>query len=208
MLLALLSGIGLGLAGALFRENHDRTVRDAGETERAARVKVIGEIPRVSSALRLRSGGPAAPMALDAPDSEAFRSLRTMLQFMRDDGPQVLLVTSALPGEGKSTIAANLARVIAQKGANVCLVDADLRRGSVHAMFGFPGRPGLSDCLAGDVPLEDLIVPTAELGLSVVTRGTIVRNPAELLDTRSGAIYKRNDTSSRWDIQIRPLDQE
>ncbi len=117
--------------------------------------------------------------------SEAYRGLRTNITFARPDNPAKLLVfTSPMPGDGKSTSAANLAITLAQQGLNVLLVDADLRRGVMHSVFKIAREPGLSNVLLGNVPLE-AAVRQVNLGtsgtLSVLGTGVRPPNPAELL---------------------------
>lgn len=113
--------------------------------------------------------------------SEAFRVLRTNLQFMGLDKPlRSVLVTSATPGEGKSTITANLAVAFAQTGAQVCLVDADLRRPMVAKMFGMDNWTGLTTALISG-GAEAAVRKSEVPGLHVVTSGPIPPNPAELL---------------------------
>lgn len=115
--------------------------------------------------------------------SEQFRALRTRLTHsINGRGARVLLVTSPGRGEGKSTVAANLAITMGQEiRQRVCLVDAALRGPSVHGMFGLPQSPGLSDVLAGRVALESAIVDMEPYQLFVLTAGTVPANPAELL---------------------------
>lgn len=114
--------------------------------------------------------------------SEAFRVLRTNLQFLGLDKPlKSILVTSGTPGEGKSTVTANLAVAFAQTGAEVCLVDADLRRPMVAKMFGLDNYTGLTSALIGQGGVEKAVRKTEIPGLSVITSGPIPPNPAELL---------------------------
>lgn len=118
-----------------------------------------------------------------SPVSEAFRTLRTNLQFVRVDGPlKALAVTSAIPGEGKSTVAANLAIAMAQAGKSVILVDADLRRAKQHKLFDLPNKVGLTNLLLGTAGLEAL-QGTKVQGLRVLASGVFPPNPAELLDS-------------------------
>jgi len=112
--------------------------------------------------------------------SEAFRVLRTNLQFMGLDKPlKSILVTSATPGEGKSTVVANLAVAFAQTGAQVCLVDADLRRPMVAKIFGMDNWAGMTTAVVSGP--EGAIRKSSVNGLSLVTSGPIPPNPAELL---------------------------
>lgn len=122
--------------------------------------------------------------------SEAYRVLRTNLQFLGLDEPvRTILVTSATPGEGKSTTVANLAVAFAQTGVRVCLVDADLRRPTVAKLFGLDSWSGLTTALIGQVPLAECLRTTDVPGLTVMTSGPIPPNPAELLGSaRMGAL--------------------
>ena len=112
--------------------------------------------------------------------AEAFRGLRTSLQFLGDKA-QMFVVTSAGPGEGKSTTAANLAIAMAGVGKRVLLVDADLRRPSLHQMFGLGRVHGLSHVLVGQAG-DEAIQEAEPEGLHVLTSGPVPPNPAELLD--------------------------
>jgi non-specific protein-tyrosine kinase len=119
-----------------------------------------------------------------SPETEAYRTLRTNIQFSSVDKPiRTLIVTSAGPSEGKSTTAANLAVVMAQTGQKVILIDTDLRRPVVHKTFGVPNNVGITTALlAGqDLDLEAYIQPTDIESLSVITSGPIPPNPSELL---------------------------
>lgn len=118
-----------------------------------------------------------------APGAEAFRVLRTNLQFLAVDRPlQTLLITSSVPSEGKSLTAANLAVAFAQAGQRVLLVDADLRRPSAHKLFGL-GRTwsGLTTLLASGAALGDVVQETPVEGLHLLPCGPIPPNPAEVL---------------------------
>ncbi len=114
---------------------------------------------------------------------EALRSLRTSLHFgMLDAKSSLLLFTSSRPGEGKSFISANLATVMAQSGQNVCLVDADIRRGYLRRYFNVPkSAMGLTDVLAGDATLDEVIITDPDSGLNFIPAGKYPPNPSELL---------------------------
>jgi capsular exopolysaccharide synthesis family protein len=135
--------------------------------------------------------------------SEAFRVLRTNLQFMGLDKPlKSVLITSATPGEGKSTVAANLAVAFAQNGANVCLIDADLRRPTIHKIFGIGSYPGLTTALLGDASHhEQAAVKTEVPGLKVIPSGPIPPNPAELLGSGKMERFLR-ELEERFDMVI------
>ncbi len=117
-----------------------------------------------------------------SPVSEAYRILRTNIQFLGVDTPiRTLVVTSAGPQEGKSTTAANLSIIIAQSGQKVLLVDADLRRPTLHRIFGQVKPVGLTDVLRREVTLLDAVQPTEAENVDLLTSGALPPNPAELL---------------------------
>lgn len=116
-----------------------------------------------------------------SPIAEAYRTLRTNIQYARVDGDlQVLLFTSAGPSEGKSTVAANIAVALAQAGRRVILVDCDLRKPVQHHLFRL-NKKGLTNCLVGESSAAELLQDTEVEGLRVLTSGPIPPNPAELL---------------------------
>lgn len=124
--------------------------------------------------------------------SEAFRILRTNLQFTSPDRElKTMLVTSAGPGEGKSTVAANLAAAWAQSGARVLLVSCDLRRPIIHRIFGISNTPGLTGYLAGGASVEEVIQPTSVPGLDLIASGPVPPNPAELLQSKAMGQFLR-----------------
>ena len=116
-----------------------------------------------------------------SPIAEAYRTLRTNIQYAKVDGElKVLLFTSAGPGEGKSTVAANTAIALAQAGQKVILMDCDLRKPVQHHVFHL-NKKGLTNCLVGESPAVDLLQDTEVENLRVLTSGPIPPNPAELL---------------------------
>jgi capsular exopolysaccharide synthesis family protein len=135
-----------------------------------------------------------ASLRSKAPESEAYRTLRTNIQFSSVDKPvKSLLVTSSSPGEGKSTTTANLAVVLAQTGQTVIVVDTDLRRPVLHKVFEVPNNTGLTTAiLAGDADhVEAQLQPTEIDNLRVLTSGPIPPNPSELLGSqRMGALVQ------------------
>src|SRR5262249_8720879 len=117
--------------------------------------------------------------------SEAYRTLRTNIQFAGLDKPcRSILVTSATAGEGKTTTTANLGVVVAQAGSRVCLVDSDLRRPSLHRIFDLDNGRGLTTALLEDLPFADVALPTQVTGLSVLTSGPLPPNPSELVGSK------------------------
>jgi capsular exopolysaccharide synthesis family protein len=120
--------------------------------------------------------------ATRSPRAESFRQLRTNLQFTNVSGRvKTIVVTSSVPGEGKSTTATNLAIALAQAGQVVCLVDADLRRPMVNDYLGLDRTVGLTTALVGTVDVNELLQPWGEDSLYVLTSGRIPPNPSELL---------------------------
>ena len=143
---------------------------------------ILGQIPNVAD-----SRG-AGGLPLLQPDderytyAEAFRSLRSSLIFMPNQAElRTILITSAIPNEGKSTIASNLAITMAAAGANVVLVDADLRRGDIASLFDIDGRTGLSNILRGEVAWEDATQRCKYPNLAIIPRGPVTNQSSELL---------------------------
>jgi capsular exopolysaccharide synthesis family protein len=179
-------GLGFGIAFALVRTVSDRRIRVADDIETRVGSPVVGTIPVVDGINRdsriIATAEPTAKGNRFAV-SEAFRSLRTNLQFMDvDDPPRTIVVTSPLPGDGKSMVAANIAVAIAESGRPVVLVDGDLRRSTVAKTFGLPNGAGLTDVLAGRANLIDVLhrTPVSER-LIVLTAGSVPPNPSEVL---------------------------
>jgi len=125
-------------------------------------------------------------VAPKSPISEQYRTVRTNIQYSSIDGEmRVLMVTSSGPGEGKSTTVANLAVTFAQLGKKVLLVDADLRKPTVHHTFSVNNQVGFTTVLTKQASLEKAVVETDEQDLYVLTSGPIPPNPAELLSSKS-----------------------
>lgn len=128
-----------------------------------------------------------------SPISEQFRTIRTNIQFsVVDEDIRSIMVTSSGPGEGKSTTAANLAVVFAQQGKRVLLVDADLRKPTVHYTFGLANSSGLSSVLTRQSELAEAVNTTDVEHLHVLTSGPIPPNPAELLSSRAMSHFFEN----------------
>jgi len=200
--------IGLGLGLALFFEYLDDTVHSTEEVERMLHLPALAVIPSIGSAARRRMlGGKSKSTALQkggngngngnsnsellknvdgrSPLAEAYRHLRTsVLLSTAGRAPKSLLVTSSLPGEGKTTTAVNTAISLAQTGASVVIIDADMRRPRLQSIFDMHGQLGLSSILSSDANEDDMlsmVTADEESGLSVLTSGPIPPNPAELL---------------------------
>jgi len=134
-------------------------------------------------------------------EAEQFRMLRTNILFPSDGkaSPRTILVTSALPGEGKSFVASNLAFTIAQNiDKHVLLMDCDMRRPTIHKIFGYENLPGLSTYLVGEATLPELLVRTGNNHLSILPGGPAPSNPAELLSSNRMLSLLR-EVRSRYD---------
>lgn len=122
--------------------------------------------------------------------TESYRVLRTNILYSSPDNPiRTLVVSSPLPGEGKTTTAGNLAVVMAQGGSRVLLVDLDLRRPNVHRLFGISNRVGLTNLLVEDRPLESVVQKDSVGNLDILTTGPIPPNPAELVGSKKFAMF-------------------
>ena len=120
-----------------------------------------------------------------SPVSEAYRFVRTNLNYMNPDNPlQVIGITSTAEQEGKSTVSANLGKALSLDLDKVIIVDADLRKPMLNRFFDITGDSGLSDYLSGDLKYEDIIKETGEDNLDIITTGPIPPNPAELLGSK------------------------
>ncbi|MGG1397358.1 CpsD/CapB family tyrosine-protein kinase [Bacillus salipaludis] len=125
--------------------------------------------------------------------AEQYRTIRTNIQFSSvDQEARTLMVTSAGPGEGKSTTVANLAVVFAQQGKKVLLVDADLRKPTVHYTFNKTNTFGLTSVLTKQLRLEEAVVESAERNLYILSSGPIPPNPAELLSSMAMEVFLNN----------------
>jgi len=178
-LLAAVTGMLIAAGGVFLIEFLDDTIRDPEEITRKWGVAILGTIisyPHDKDSL-ITAKQPRSPI------TEAFRSLRTNLQFTSFDAPvHTILVTSASPEDGKTTVAANLGSVIAQGGRRAVIVDADLRRPRVHKLLQVSNRNGLSGQFIRDQDhLNGSVKPTEVEGLSVLTSGNLPPNPSELL---------------------------
>ncbi|TAK39894.1 MAG: polysaccharide biosynthesis tyrosine autokinase [Lysobacteraceae bacterium] len=176
--IGLLLGAILGVLTAFVLEFIDQTLKTPQDVEQKLRLSVLGIIPRLK-----RQEVPAQALRdLRSAFSEAYRSVRTALQFSTDSGvPKVLLVTSASPAEGKSTTAWSLARNFAQLGKSVLLIDGDLRNPSLHKVSEVRCETGLSNLLSGAANINEAVQDTDDPRLKVVLAGPLPPNPAELL---------------------------
>jgi capsular exopolysaccharide synthesis family protein len=195
--LGLVAGLFLGVGLALLRERLDRCIQGPEDLQVYLRVPELGVVPRRAAGLLSAAGnredGPAAGglVRLAAgvmqaevrrksfAQSEAFRTIVTSILFSGSarEAKKVLVVTSPNPSEGKSTLATNVAAAFAEIGRKTLVIDADMRRPRVHAMFGLPNDQGLAQILSGEVPMDGTglflaLHQTSLVGLTVLPSGT------------------------------------
>lgn len=199
MLVALMVGLMFGVGVAMFLEYLDDTIQTADDAETISQIPTLGIIPW------LRSTSDAQLITLSDPRSpaaESYRTLRTNIKFLSTDSPlHTMTITSAGPEEGKSTTIANLGVSFAQTGKKVLIVDTDMRKPTIHAIFGLRSDIGVTSVLAGDMPLEQAIQGTEAENLHVLTCGPIPPNPAELLESQRFATLLE-EVKSRYDVVL------
>src|SRR6266850_2233855 len=199
---AFLLSIGLGVGFALFLEYLDDTIHSTDEVERLLHLPGLAVIPSLGAAARRKvltapgalqkrngNGSGSAELLMNvesrSPLAESYRQLRTsVLLSTAGRAPKTLLITSSLPGEGKTTTAVNTAISLAQTGAAVVIIDADMRRPRLRSIFDLAERQGLSSILSSELKAEEMLAMIARdetTGLHVMTSGPIPPNPAELL---------------------------
>ena len=185
LLLGLLVGLMAGIGAAFFIDYLDDTIKDEEEAKRALGWPMLALIPAIRQENAEAAGYEAALVVQNEPKSavsEAFRGLRTAIHFSSlQRNSKVIMVTSSFPGEGKSTVSANLALTFAQADNRVLLIDCDLRRPSQNAIFRHSRTPGVTELLAGDIDLAGALHTTGIDNIDLLTAGTIPPNPAEIL---------------------------
>lgn len=179
LVLGLLVGLAVGIGTAVLRTVLDTRIHSSHDVELVTDKPLLGGIsfdPDAQKRPLVVHVDPRSPRA------ESFRTLRTNLQFLNvDSGPRSFVVTSSVPGEGKSTTAANLAISLAETGARVALVDGDLRLPRLAQYMGIEGAVGLTDVLIGRAQLSDVLQKWGRAQLYVLPSGRIPPNPSELL---------------------------
>jgi capsular exopolysaccharide synthesis family protein len=207
LVLGLMAAVGL----AFLMEYLDTSIRKPEDVARRIGGPILASVPLFTlpegqTSPRRPQRGAIAPIVFThsdptSPASEAFRLLRTNLQFLGLDEPiKSVLITSAVPDEGKSVTSANLAVALAQAGVRVCLVDADLRRPTQNNLFGLDPKVGLTNVLVGALPLEQALAHPME-GLAVLGSGPTPPNPAELLASKRLTALIR-DLESQFDMVV------
>jgi polysaccharide biosynthesis transport protein len=197
--LGVVLGLLLGLGLALLRDLLDTTIKDEKDCSEVTDSTVIGGIafdPDASKNPLIVQADPHSPRA------EAFRTLRTNLQFVdAANHPRSIVFTSSVPDEGKTTTTANLAITMAAGGARICVVEGDLRRPRLLEYMGMDGSRGLTNVLIGQAGLEDVLQQFADSSVYVVGAGSVPPNPSELLGS-AAMIETLRELESRFDVVI------
>jgi len=207
LLLGALIGLGLGIGITFLIEYMDNSIRTVENVERL-KLPLLGSIPQIQPELtngkwkphfikqfqskngkKVEAGKIAERLITHlkpkSPISEAYRTLRTQLQYSKTDEPvRTILVSSPGPGEGKSTSVANLAIALAQMGSKVVLVDTDLRRPVLHNLFNLSREVGLTNYLVSNEPLASIIKATEIENLQMITTGILPPNPSEMVGSK------------------------
>lgn len=188
LVLALAVGAMVGIGGLAGRRYLDRSVQSIEEAARITDLPILAVIPKIDS-------------EEDPAGVEAFRSLVTQFTYKEGRESRIIAVTSAVPKEGKTTIASNLALYLVEQGLGVILVDTDLRRPTVHKVFDVEADPGLSDVVDGSLALERAVHATEGAGLHLLTCGSKTDNPPALLsDDRFGRFL--DAAAATYDIVV------
>jgi polysaccharide biosynthesis transport protein len=202
-LLALAAGLALGLGAAFLRDSLDDRLSPKDAAEQSGGIPVMGLVPMVPAWRKRESTLIVSVAQPTSPAAEAYRSLRTSIQFSRQERQlRSLVVTSPAAAEGKTATLANLGIVFAQAGERVVLVSCDLRRPRLEEFFGITARGGMTTVLLGEQSLDEVLQqPDGQQGLWVLPAGPVPHNPAELL---SGATAQRifDALRNRFDLVL------
>jgi len=211
-LLGAIAGLFLGVIVGVIAEVADKRLKTRDDVKRFLRLPLLGVIPKVKfdDTYGLADSEKAKSISSQivthdyspTPVGEAYRSLRTSLLFNKSIGEiKTLAIGSVMPGEGKSFTAANLAITLAQQKSRTLLIDADLRRGVLHNSFNCPKKPGLTNYLTGVVPIENVLNETYIPNLTLITCGSLLPNPSELLGSDRMSRFIES-VSQRFDFVI------
>jgi capsular exopolysaccharide synthesis family protein len=197
LVLGLIAGIGL----ACVRDWMEDRLRTPDAITSTLGSPVLGAVPVMDTAFTAADRGQVVHHDPLSNASEAYRTLRTALQFSLPARTKTMLITSPAPGDGKSTFVSNLAIAMVQTGKRVLIVDADFRAPMQHRLFGLKDRAGLATVLGGDDQLDQVIQHTEVEGLDVLPCGPIPNNPAEMLNDPSFS-DKLNDLADMYDMVL------
>lgn len=185
VILAFVAAVGFGVIVAFVMESLNDTIKTVGEVESVLQQRSLGIVPKMVGKKPIAELNRVFFDTEARQFSESVRSIRTSLSLLGLDRPlQVLLVTSSIPEEGKSTVASNLAFACKQL-ESVLLIDADMRKPTIAKRFGLPSfQPGLANYLTGTEALDDCIVTDEQSGIDILPAGSIPLNPLELLSDK------------------------
>jgi capsular exopolysaccharide synthesis family protein len=199
LILGALLGLMVGVCLALVRNRVDTSISSVEDLEAVTDVPVLGTIHTDAGAVQKRN---ATALREPTPWAEAFRVLRTNMQFVHvDHSERVFVVSSSVPGEGKTTVVVNLAITLALAGQRVALVECDLRRPRIAERLGLDDGVGTTTVLIGQLSLDEALQQLADTGVSVLTAGRRPPNPSELLQSHAMAELIR-DLRSRFDVVL------
>ncbi len=191
ILLAVVVGLALGVGLAFFLEYLDNTIKIPDEIRDVLKIPYLGPVPAMAASGK-GNPGPEGQRDEDlvthltpkSTASEAYRGIRTGILFSSaDEPPQVVLVASSGPREGKTITSANIAIAMAQAGGRVLLMDCDLRRPKLHRLFSLERDRGMANLLVGRAGLDDVVIPSAVPNVDLIPSGPIPPNPSELLSS-------------------------
>ncbi len=204
LLLGLLAGGLLGFVALYLIDLFDDSFSTIGEMRDQFPETVLGQVPEIKA---FQKDTDIHLLSEENPDShalvESFRNLRSSIIFSYPDGeaPKTICITSSVPSEGKSTIAANLAASLAMGNSRVLLVDGDIRRGTICKKFGLPATPGFVELLRQEVSADAIIRPTMIEGLDLVSSGKLQKSPGELFLSPSLDVFLK-EMKTRYDYIV------
>lgn len=199
--LAITLGLVLGMLFAATREWFDDRMRSPGEIRTSLNMPLLAVIPQSTTRRSFSVSGQRVLLDPASDAAEAYRSLRTAIQFAAPQGVKTLMVASPNSGDGKTTLTTNLGIAMAQSGKKVCIVDADLRKPTVHDIFSIKTTLGLTTLLSGRSTLDSTLQKSSVSGLDVLPCGPVPANPVEVLNSQQFSDILE-ELADRYDIVL------